>query len=199
MSLRDLDMFLESVESELQEAVDLGNAYEWKKLSPLTYEFKNKSGDRIWVGFEKINRMEAYEQVRKFQLNDDKHPIKIYDVDFGTKGGSIYDSQFGLTGSGDALNVVTTVMDIILDFYKGRKSYENSVISFGASSDDEEAEGKEPRRMHLYRRFIDRAMRDVPELKPYGYIRMDDNWMIIYQKKKNPNLTKKFGKGWKKI
>jgi hypothetical protein len=41
-------------------------------------------------------------------------------------------------------------------------------------------------------------MRDVPELKPYGYIRMDDNWMIIYQKKKNPNLTKKFGKGWKK-
>ena len=178
----DLNMFLESVEEDtLVEAVDLSNAYDWERRSEAEYTFKNDSKQTMSVVFSTVGTP-AMRMYSSYNLYD----ATVYSVDFDIKGG-----DFDLTGLGSAIKVLTTVLNIVVSFIDGS---DNIAIEFSTLKELGEPKEGESKRFRLYKKFIDRALRDIPELKSWKTKQFGEDNLLIYDSEKNPDMDKPFVK-----
>jgi len=71
------------------------------------------------------------------------------------------------------------------------KGSDNKIVWFGGYKNAEDARegGETSRRFKLYKKFVNKAMREVPELSQFGTIDTSPDTMLIYEKSKNPSLN----------
>jgi hypothetical protein len=123
----------------------------------VSYEFQNKQGQTIFVEIQPVSKYSVW------SYNPNKQEPK--EVTFSTEFGDTKE----LTGSGDAISVITTVAYIIIDYMKewakrnDVPAYKNQIVYTGTTKNSyRDADGK---RARLYKKIFSKIiLKEFPQM-----------------------------------